>query len=377
MAGVIRPKNASDRPSLSLYRFELSFDTATAQTISDAERNALAFEPAFDDPLQAKVFADACKTIELYGDAKHSGRQPGIRQFLFDKLTAADNSQTESLQLIDAFEAAANNGRGSVSANSFRNINQHLLASTTRDSHNGVLRTNSKQVGGGRNRPFGSELPIPDASQISALLDDLADFMNDDSVPAVVQAALAPAQLTAVHPFERGMGKTSVTMVQLAFTHRRLITGNVVFPLSLALAITAGKERRGSSETTAALLEAEPSSDVICAWIRYYAQCCTRTAEEVATFFGNVDDLKRQWLDAIDVRADSAAIQIINALPGIPLFTIKGAADYIDRSFKRTAVAVDELEAAGVIRQATPGKRNRVFECPQMLKAFSKIAGFQ
>ena len=68
---------------------------------------------------------------------------------------------------------------------------------------------------------------------------------------------------------------------------------------------------------------------------------------------------------------------LIRALPGMPVFTATTASAYIDRSFKRVTAAIDELLCAGVIIQITKGKRNRVFECPEIVEAYADITGFQ
>ncbi|MEG2933802.1 MAG: hypothetical protein RR842_09500, partial [Gordonibacter sp.] len=99
--------------------------------------------------------------------------------------------------------------------------------------------------------------------------------------------------------------------------------------------------------------------------------------DEALTFEQSVSSLQAAWLAHLGARSDSATTLLVQALPGIPVFTATSAAAYLDRSFKRTTSAIGELVAAGIVVQITEGKRNRVFECPDVLDTYANIKGFQ
>ena len=54
--------------------------------------------------------------------------------------------------------------------------------------------------------------PPPDAAE--ELLADLCTFANDDSLPAVAQAAIAHAQFETIHPFVDGNGRTGRALIE-------------------------------------------------------------------------------------------------------------------------------------------------------------------
>ena len=62
-----------------------------------------------------------------------------------------------------------------------------------------------------------------------------AAFCNDDSLPAVVQAAVAHAQFETIHPFVDGNGRTSRALIHLIL-RRRGVASRMVPPVSLILA---------------------------------------------------------------------------------------------------------------------------------------------
>ena len=72
-------------------------------------------------------------------------------------------------------------------------------------------------------------------------------------------------------------------------------------------------------------------------------------------------------------RRDSAARRLIEALPAAPVLTASSAATLIDRSFQATGQAIDRLVTVGVLAQANAGRRNRTFEAPELIEAFTAL----
>ncbi len=65
--------------------------------------------------------------------------------------------------------------------------------------------------------------------------------------------------------------------------------------------------------------------------------------------------------------------RLIAALPASPVLTTSTAADLIGRSFQATSKAIDRLLGAGVLTQVNVGRRNRVFESPELIEAFTAL----
>ena len=56
------------------------------------------------------------------------------------------------------------------------------------------------------------------------------------------------------------------------------------------------------------------------------------------------------------------------------MLTVTTAAELIGRSVQRANDAINQLVAAGVLKQTTIGRRNRAFETPDLIKA---LTGFE
>jgi hypothetical protein len=55
------------------------------------------------------------------------------------------------------------------------------------------------------------------------------------------------------------------------------------------------------------------------------------------------------------------------------VLTVQAAAALIGRSNQATNEAIRQLEAAGVLQQTTVGRRNRAFEAPALIDAFTAL----
>ena len=84
--------------------------------------------------------------------------------------------------------------------------------------------------------------------------------------------------------------------------------------------------------------------------------------------------LQDSWRERLgSVRRGSAADLLLRALPGAPLLTATTASDLVGRSFQATSQAIDRLVEAGVLKQVTVGRRNRAFEAPELIEAFTAL----
>ena len=73
-------------------------------------------------------------------------------------------------------------------------------------------------------------------------------------------------------------------------------------------------------------------------------------------------------------RTGRAAVELlIGALPGAPVLSVSSAASLIGRSFQATNEAMIRLEAAGVVHRVNVGRRNRAFEAPAIIDAFTAL----
>jgi hypothetical protein len=124
---------------------------------------------------------------------------------------------------------------------------------------------------------------------------------------------------------------------------------------------------RGRADSTAA-------HEGINSWIGLFSAACRRAVDDAVAFEGRVARIQQEWRTAVGtVRKGSAVELLIGGLPGAPVVSVSSAASLIGCSFQATNEAMTRLEAAGVVRQVNVGRRNRAFEAPAIIDAFTAL----
>lgn len=156
---------------------------------------------------------------------------------------------------------------------------------------------------------------------------------------------------------------------------RRGLAPRVLPPVSLILATWAkdyvggleASRYRGSSRSRSAHERTN-------LWIGRFAGACSRAVQDATAFEQRaqaIEAARRQRLGM--VRARSSADLLLRALVGAPVVTVNSAADVIGRSLVQTNQAVAGLVKDGILRQVTLGRRDRAFEAPDVIDAFTDL----
>src|SRR5579875_2728307 len=217
-----------------------------------------------------------------------------------------------------------------------------------------------------------STTPAPE--HVADLMADLFAFANDDSLPPVAQAAIAHAQFETIHPFVDGNGRTGRALIHLIF-RRRGVAPHVLPPVSLVLA-TWAQDYVGGLEATRyrGPVSGKAASEGINLWIGRFATACKRAVDDASSFEKRARDIEASWRERLGrVRARSAADLLLGVLVGAPVITVNSAAEMISRSFIQTNEAISRLVEAGILKQVTVGRRNRAFEAPDIIAAFTDL----
>jgi Fic family protein len=290
--------------------------------------------------------------------------------------TPADITAEEVLGNIDAMRAALAIGESDepITADALLKVHRRLLRDTAIRQHAGRIRTVQNWIGGSEYNPCSAAYVPPPAERVPDLLDDLAQFCNSDSLPAVVQAAIAHAQFETIHPFADGNGRTGRALVHLILRRRGLST-SVQPPVSLILATHAsgyiggltGFRFDGSPDGAAA-------REGLNSWVGFFAAACTRAVDDAIAFEKRCQELEAEWRARIGrIRSGSSVDLLVRLLPGTPILTVRSAMAVLGRSKPQVNEAVSRLEGVGVLKQVTVGRRNRAFEAREVIDAFADL----
>lgn len=234
-----------------------------------------------------------------------------------------------------------------------------VLMESTRDARiAGVVRTSQNWIGGNNYNPRGAAFVPPPASEVDGLLADLAAFMNRHDLSPTLQAAIAHAQFETIHPFPDGNGRTGRCLIHVAY-RRAALAPRFVPPVSLVLA-TNGDGYVGG-------LTAYRTGDAE-SWYLDFALTVIRACHAARLLAHELDKLEQRWLaQAGNPRRDSTAHKLIQALPAQPILRSSHAMALTGAGTSAAHKALNDLHAAGVLKQVTVGRRNRAWEAVGLL----------
>jgi Fic family protein len=206
------------------------------------------------------------------------------------------------------------------------------------------------------------------------LVADLIGFCNEDSLPAVAQAAIAHAQFETIHPFVDGNGRVGRTLIHLVL-RRRGVASRALPPVSLILVTWAQEYVEALTKTRYLGPADSPAAHGgLNRWVGLFAAASKRAVADADAFEERAQLLEGTWRERLGrVRTNSAADLLLRALPGAPVLTVQSAAELIGRSAQATNEAITRLTDANVLSQTTVGRRNRAFEAPEVIRAFTDL----
>lgn len=361
-------------------RFRL--DGNVAADVADAETAIVRLNATAATLADTEALARLLLRAESVASSYIEGLVVGGRRLLRAEAARAmgdapgDVTAEEVLGNIDAMawgvEALASSE--AITVEGILECHRRLLQDTRLSGHAGQIRTVQNWIGGSSFNPCSAAFVPPPPEYVEDLLADLCAFANEDALPALVQAAIVHAQFETIHPFIDGNGRTGRVLIH-AILRRRGLAPRILPPVSLLLATWSASYVEG---LTATRYRGSPDSaaahDGLNRWIGLFAAASRRAVSDATTFEERVGRMQAEWRQSLGpVRAGSTVEALLQMLPGAPIVSVNGAAELINRSFQTTNEAFARLEAAGVLRQLTIGRRNRAFEATAIIDAFAAL----
>ncbi len=351
----------------------LSLDPSIAGLVSEAE-NAIRSLNDKARPALAPMARLLLRT-ESIASSRVEGMQLGVRELARAEARAESGRKASTLAIevlanIDAMvlaieEAAVAErfGVGEIIA-----IHRRLMEGAQNRVVAGKIRTTQNWIGGNDYNPCGADFVPPPPDQVSALLDDLCEAINDDRLPPIMQAALVHAQFETIHPFDDGNGRTGRALIQVVL-RRRHIAPEYLPPVSVVLA--TAKERYIDGLTAF-------RGDDVAAWIAHFAGAAARAAHLARDYVGAVEDLMADWRQRLAAspaapRKGAAAWAIIDVLPAHPMITAPVTVAATGRAKAAVYQGIEQLQQAGVLVPLSESRRNQAWEAAGLLDIIAAL----
>jgi len=358
------------------------FEGDVAADVTDAETAIARLDVNASALVDTEALARILLRAESVASSRIEGLEVGPRRLLRAEAAQqlgeqpSDVTAHEILANIDAMATAISgiSARTPITLEHLLAFHRRLFTGTRLEEHAGQLRTEQNWIGGSDYNPCSAAFVPPPPEFVATLMEDLCRFCNDDALPAVAQAALAHAQFETIHPFVDGNGRTGRALIHFVL-RRRGLARRILPPVSLVLATWARDYIGGlTASRYRGKANSREAHEGINIWIARFAGACSRAVSDASSFERRAQQIGADWRNRLGrVRAGSATDLLLRSLIGIPVITANSAAEMIGRSFPQTNDAIDRLVNADILRQVNVGRRNRAFEAPEIIEAFTSL----
>lgn len=359
-----------------------TLDGEVAADVAEAEAAIARLNVEAIALIDTEALARILLRAEAVASSRIEGLEIGPRRLLHAEAVRGlneappDVTATEVLGNIDAmvYGIESINEGGAITVDVLLGIHERLLAGTRLEVYGGRFRDQQNWIGGSSHNPCSAAFVPPPHEYVENLIADLCSFCNDDSLPTVAQAAIAHAQFETIHPFVDGNGRTGRAVIHLIFRRRGLAL-RVLPPVSLVLATWSKSyiEALGATRYRGPATGKEAHAGAN-QWIGRFAGACIRAVADSDAFEARAQEIQSAWRERLrSIRKNSATDLLLHVLSGAPVVTVNSAAALIGRTYPAANNAVSQLVEAGVLNQVTIGHRNRAYEAPEVITAFTEL----
>ncbi|MFM1873992.1 MAG: hypothetical protein RL398_3414 [Planctomycetota bacterium] len=217
----------------------------------------------------------------------------------------------------------------------------------------GEVRRSQNWIGG--SRPGNARFVPPPPEEVAAGLAALERWLHeDDALPPLVRAGLAHVQFETIHPFLDGNGRIGRMLITLLVEHWRLLDQPLLY-LSVAL-------KRRQQEYYGRLAAVRTDGDWE-GWTAFFLDCVTEAAEGAVDVAGSLFRIvsadRSKLLSAAATTIN--AVRLLELLPSNPVVTLQRVIRLLGVTKPTAAKCIDDLVAAGVLRETTGKQRDRVY----------------
>ena len=297
-------------------------------------------------------------------------------------------------------------GARPVTADRLLALHRSLLPDSP--EHHGI-RSTQNWVGGSSYHPLDADFVPPPPELVPDLVADLLTYLNGATHAPLIQAALVHAQFETIHPFADGNGRVGRALIHTVLTRRGLLAG-MILPTSPVLSTLSdeyiealscfrkagdpdwpdalgdpggpgksgdpnGPSRPGGPGGPNEPGESDGGRD---AWISFFLGAVVLACDQAERISAELADVREEWNESLQkwvaregggraLRRDSAALRILEGLPGAPVLTIATASRIYGVSRTASSRGLETLRAAGILTTESIGAGRRAYTARAVL----------
>jgi Fic family protein len=191
------------------------------------------------------------------------------------------------------------------------------------------------------------------------------EFLHDETLPPLVQAALAHSQFEAIHPFLDGNGRVGRLFITLLLIARGVLPSPLLY---LSAYFEATRD-----EYYARLLAVTERGEWE-EWLGYFLTGTAQQAEDALGRIQRIDAILARWRGQLADALSRIPERAIDLFAENPFWTVNKLAARLDVAFTTAQRAIDRLESLGIVAPISEAKRNRVYCAQEIIEILEEPA---
>lgn len=219
----------------------------------------------------------------------------------------------------------------------------------------------------------GGGYKLPAASSLKYFLEDLADFTATSKLDPITKSALIFFQIDSVRMFPHHFDQLGRIISFYLWRHTGVVM-HAIPPISVTPAIHPQKHL----EKLKPYLHQGETVDMLILddWIYHAARSTQNAVELERACLAEVERQIAEWQECLKSSSGRSKGTIHEILPLIfvrPVFSVSSLAKDAHSAYSTANQMALSLERAGIVRQVSAGRRNKLYECPDALNFFGKM----
>lgn len=273
-----------------------------------------------------------------------------------------DEDAVEVKNYISALNYALDSKEERITLDLIKKMHSILMSNNIR-GHNkmpGKFRDMQNWIGFTDKIEDANYVPPPPA-KVPDLMKELEDYINEDNVPSLIQAALMHYQFETIHPFCDGNGRIGRSLITLLLCKKKVI----LHPL---LYLSAYFEKnRTEYESLLLRVNQEGCFEELIKFFLLGVQSQSEDAIDRAKKLYGIREAYRKKIQGVTM--SNQAMNLIDSLFNNPFITISKAADVLDTTYPTAKrIIVDSFLKTGVLVEADKKERNKLYCAESILR---------
>ncbi len=300
------------------------------------------------------------------------GTQSSLSDLLLFEVEGAPGAPIEDVREVSNYVSAMEYGLKRLrdgfplSNRLLREMHSRLLAKGRgSDKSPGEFRRSQNWIGG--TRPGTAAFVPPPPDRVPGCMGHLEKYLNDqpERTPALFKAALAHAQFETIHPFLDGNGRLGRLLITLLLCHDKVLSEPMLY-LSLYF-----KQNRREYYDLLGQIRTDGDWE---RWVAFFLNAVSSTAGEAVRTANRLSSLVRRDRDGVRVigRVAGSALRVLDLLVRRPVISIPVACAETGLAPNTVAKVMAKLGGAGLVKEVTGRRRNRVFSYHRYLKVLNE-----